>query len=295
MRCKVCREKAEIYLRSHNIALCRGDFIDFFERRVKKVIEEWRMLTHTDRVLVAVSGGKDSLGLLHLLKKLDYNVTGYYINLGIDEYSDVSLEKVKEFSEARGISIIVEDLRVAWGRGMGEVAKEVRRPPCSLCGMVKRYLMNRAAGKFSVIATGHNLDDEASTLLGNLFRWEGGYLGRQSPALEQKGGLKKRVKPLSFTTERESAAYAFMEGIDYILEECPLATGATSLFYKEILNQVEERMPGTRSRFLKGFLDFQGEHLRKEKENALRPCARCGYLTTAGVCNFCRLEEKIRR
>ena len=147
------------------------------------------MLSPTDRVLVAVSGGKDSLGLLHLLKKLNYNVTGYHINVGVDGYSDLSLKKVREFSRAKGIPIMVEDIRVRWDKGIGEVAKEVRRPPCSLCGMVKRYLMNRAAAEFDAIATGHNLDDEAATLLGNLLRWEVGYLGRQSPVLEQKDGL----------------------------------------------------------------------------------------------------------
>lgn len=295
MKCKVCREKAEISLRSHNIALCRGDFIHFFERRVKRSIKEWRMFTPTDKLLVAVSGGKDSLGLLHLLRKLNYGVTGYYIHLGIDGYSDVSLDKVQEFSRTRGIPIMVEDVTVKWGKGIGEVAKAVRRAPCSVCGMVKRYLMNRAAAEFDVIATGHNLDDEVATLQGNLLRWEGEYLGRQSPVLQQRGGLKKRVKPLSFTSERESAAYTFMEGIDYVMEECPLARGATSLFYKEVFSQIEERMPGTKSRFLKGFLTFQEKHLREEKEEALRSCARCGYLTTAEVCNFCRLDEKVGR
>jgi len=294
MKCKVCKDKAEIYLRSHNIALCRNDFINFFERRVKRSIEKWKMFTHGDKILVAVSGGKDSLGLLHLLQKLEYDVTGYYINLGIDGYSDVSQNKVKAFSHSRGILIIIEDIRVAWDSGIGELAKRVRRPPCSLCGMVKRYLMNRAAVKFDVMATGHNQDDETATLLGNLLRWDEGYLARQSPVLKQKGSLKKRVKPLSFITERESAAYALMEGIDYIMEECPLAKRATSLFYKGILNQLEERMPGAKSRFFNGFLEYQKSHPLVEEEEPLVACVRCGYLTTSEVCNFCRLEEKIK-
>lgn len=295
MQCKICREKAEIHLRSHNIALCRRDFITFFERKVKRSIASWKMFTPTDKVLVAVSGGKDSLGLLHLLKKLDYRVTGYFIHLGIDGYSDLSLEKVRQSSKARGIPIIVEEVRAQWGKGIGPVAKEVRRSPCSLCGMVKRYLMNSAAKDFDVIATGHNLGDEAATLLGNVLRWEVGYLSRQSPVLEQKNGLQKKVKPLGFVTERESAAYAFMEGIDYVMEECPLATGATSLFYKDILTRIEEGMPGTMPRFFKGFLKFQREYLREEQEEDLKPCVLCGYVTTAEICNFCRVEEKLRR
>ena len=295
MRCKTCKEKAEIYLASHNTALCRRDFINYFERRVKRSIEQWRMFTSRDKVLVAVSGGKDSLGLLHLLKKLDYRVTGYHIHLGIDGYSDRSLEKVQVFAGARSIPIIVEDVRVQWGKGIGAAAKEVGRPPCSLCGMVKRYLMNSAAKEFDVIVTGHNLGDEAATLLGNVLRWEVGYLSRQSPVLEQKDGLQKRVKPLGFVTERESAAYTFMEGIDFVMEECPLATGATSLFYKDILTRIEESMPGTMPRFLKGFLKFQRKYLREEQKKDLKPCVRCGYVTTAEVCNFCRVEEKLRR
>jgi uncharacterized protein (TIGR00269 family) len=294
MKCKICKDKAEIYLRSYNLALCREDFIHFFERKVKRSIEQWKMFTRKEKILVAVSGGKDSLGLLHLLGKLGYDVTGYYINLGIDGYSDVSQNKVKEFSRSSGIMILIEDVRVSWGTGIGDLAKKVRRPPCSLCGMVKRYLMNRAAVEFDAMATGHNQDDETATLLGNLLRWDKGYLARQSPVLKEKRGLKKRVKPLSFITERESAAYALMEGIDYIMEECPLAKGATSLFYKGILNQLEEKMPGTKSRFLKGFLEYQRNHPLIEEEEELVACKRCGSLTTSEVCNFCRLEDKIK-
>ena len=292
MKCRMCGGKAEIHLRSHNIALCRKDFVKFFERRLLRTVRRFQMFGPGDRVLVAVSGGKDSLGLLHALKKLGYEVAGYHLHLGIDGYSDRSLEKVEAFARKQKVEVRVERVEEILGCTIVEAARRLRRPTCSVCGTVKRYLFNRAAGDFDELATGHNLDDEAATLLGNILHWQEGYLERQGPVLDEVGGFRKKVKPLSFTSEYETAAYAFFEGIDYIVEECPHSTGATSIFYKDVLSRIEEEMPGTKIRFLDGFYEFRKEHL-EPGEVPLHPCARCGYPTTGEVCNFCKLKERL--
>jgi len=292
LKCRICGSKAEVHLRSHNIALCREDFVKFFERRLLRTVRRFRMFGHQDRVLVAVSGGKDSLGLLHALKKLGYKVAGYHIYLDIDGYSERSLERVEAFARMEEVEIRVEGVEEALGCTIVEASEKLRRPICSLCGTVKRYLMNRAAEEFDVLATGHNLDDEAATLLGNLLHWQEGYLERQGPVLKEGDGFRRKVKPLSFTAEYETAVYAFLEGIDYIVEECPYARGATSIFYKDVLGRIEEKMPGTKIRFLGGFYKFRGEHL-KPMDVPLRLCTMCGYPTTGEVCNFCKLKERL--
>jgi len=292
MRCRMCGQPAVLRLRAYRLNLCPRCLREFVTRRVQKAIKEYRLLEPGEKVMVAVSGGKDSLSLWDLLDRLGYPTLGFYINLGIGEYSERSEEMVRSFAEARGLEVHVERVRDHfYGLGIPELSRLDHRPPCSLCGMVKRYLMNKVALEGGwVLATGHNLDDEAATLLGNVLDWKEGYLARQSPRLEASPGFARRVKPLVLCTEREMAAYAITSGIQYILEECPFSHGATSLFYKDLLNQLEERSPGAKLRFYRNFLKVR--HLFRIEEPHLNPCKACGYPTTGEICNFCRLRER---
>ncbi len=123
-----------------------------------------------------------------------------------------------------------------------------------------------------------------------------GYLVRQDPALPADGeGLARKIKPFCRIYERETAAYAILQGIDYIEEECPYAKGATSLQYKETLTQMEHDVPGTKLQFYVKFLQAKAEGLFAETAGVpvLQPCATCGQPTIAeGQCSFCRLWER---
>ena len=179
------------------------------------------------------------------------------------------------------------------------VIKQVtRRPPCSGCGLSKRYLMNRVAldHGLPVVATGHNLDDEAATLFGSVMHWRTEALPRQSPALASTHPkLVRRVKPLYRLSERETAAYAFLRRIDYIVEECPFAAGATSIAHKEVLNRMEDASPGAKHNFLFGFLDKARAAFERLEDVSLQECARCGQVTTSTVCAFCKLADQVKR
>jgi len=255
------------------------------------------MVAPTDRVLVAVSGGKDSLALWDLLVRLGYDVDGLYVGLGIGEYSDVSGEYARSFASARGVKLLEVDLRDEYGFDVPTGAKAARRVPCSACGLSKRHLFDKAAldGGYDVVATGHNLDDEAAVLFGNVLRWNTEYLARQLPVLPERAGFPRKVKPLVRLAERETAAYCVLRGIDYQVEECPMAAGNRHLGYKESLNLLEERSPGTKSAFYSEYLD-KASHLfvaaQAEGPDALRVCTSCGAPTSGDVCAFCRLVEK---
>ena len=151
--------------------------------------------------------------------------------------------------------------------------------PCSACGLSKRHLFDQAAidGGYDVVVTGHNLDDEAAVLFGNVLRWQTDYLGRQLPVLPARHGFPRKVKPLVRLGERETAAYCVLRGIDYIVDECPMAAGNKHLGYKESLNAVEATSPGTKHDFYFGFLARASEHFRPEAEGEqadLQPCTR---------------------
>ena len=183
------------------------------------------------------------------------------------------------------------------GMGVPLLSRVLRRAPCSGCGLNKRYLFNKIALErgYSVVATGHNLDDESATLMGNVLRWQRDLLARQSPALESNHPqMVRKVKPLYTLTERETASYCLLRGIDYVVEECPNAKGAHSLLYKDILNRIETESPGTKQQFFQGFLSRMRPALQREEAVDLAACVECGQPTTGEVCSYCRMKNRAR-
>jgi uncharacterized protein (TIGR00269 family) len=286
-------------VRRHNAAFCSDCFLRHCREQVRRAIEQFDMISAGERVLVAVSGGKDSLGLWDLLLHLGYETDGLYLGLGIGEYSAASGRYTRDFAAARGVRLIEVDIPAEHGFDIETAASTVRRSPCGACGLSKRHLFNHhaLAGGYEVVATGHNLDDEAAVLFGNVLRWDAAYLGRQYPVLPAAPGFVRKVKPLVRLSEREMAAYCVLSGIDYIVEECPMAEGNRHLAYKEALNALEQRSPGAKASFLFGFLERAHERFAAdadEERAELTPCLVCGSPTTGEICAFCRLGQRVR-
>ncbi len=298
MKCTVCRGPAVIDLRRHNANFCADHFLRFCRDQVVRAIDEHDMIGPGERVLVAVSGGKDSLALWDLLVQLGYDTEGMTIGLGIGDYSAASTEAAVGFAEDRDLTLHRIDLRRDYDYDIPTASAVTRRAPCSSCGLSKRHLIDKAAldGRYDVVATGHNLDDEAAVLLGNVLHWHTEYLGRQQPVLAERAGFPRKVKPLVRLAERETAAYCVLQDIDYIVEECPMAEGNRHLRYKEALNVIEAASPGAKQAFYAGFLARAAARFAPEVGDAqrgLRPCARCGSPTTGEVCAFCRLVDQV--
>jgi uncharacterized protein (TIGR00269 family) len=293
-KCRVCRGPAIIDLPRHNANFCGEHLIQLCRRQVVKAIEDFDMLRPGDRILVAVSGGKDSLAVWDLLADLGYQADGLYLGLGIGDYSDDSGRYATAFAAERGLTLRALDLRDEYGYDIPTASRATGRVPCSACGLSKRHLFDRAAldGGYDVVVTGHNLDDEAAVLLGNTLRWDVEYLARQLPALPARAGMPRKVKPLVRLTERETAAWCIVRGIDYQVEECPMAAGNRHLGYKATLNDLEARSPGSKASFYLGFLERMAPLLAGRAlagADAVGACSRCGGPTTSDVCAFCRL------
>jgi tRNA-5-methyluridine54 2-sulfurtransferase len=297
MKCRVCRGPAVIDVRRHNAAFCGEHFVHHCQEQTRRAIKSHSMIGPDDRVLVAVSGGKDSLALWDLLLDLGHRADGLYLGLGIGEYSSASYDAAAAYASERSLHLHTVDLSGDYGFDIPGAAAATRRAPCGSCGLSKRHLFNQVAldHGYDVVATGHNLDDEAAVLLGNVLRWDVSYLGRQFPILPAGPGFVRKVKPLYRLGERETAAYCVLRGIDYQVEECPMAEGNRHLGYKAVLNELEDRSPGSKAAFLFGFLERVHDRLAEETDGeraALQPCTTCGSPTPGEVCAFCRLQER---
>jgi uncharacterized protein (TIGR00269 family) len=311
MKCRVCGQKAVINMRQHKLSLCKNHYLEWIPEQTERFIEKYEMFTREEKVLVAVSGDKDSLSLWDILQRLDVQADGLYICLGIDDirpqtdvdlrYSYESQCLTENFAAERNLKLHIVDVQKEYGATIPEFALKSQRgrgKPCSVCGLVKRHVMNRVARDFGydVLATGYNLDDETAVLFGNTLTWAGEYLLRQGPMLPGIPGLACKVKPLIRIYEREMLAYALLRGIEYIYDECPFSVGSTSILYKQLLNRLESEHPGAKQSFYQYFLKVHKSGFltgREEIQTELHLCPNCGQPTSApGLCSFCRMVSQ---
>lgn len=296
MKCTRCKIPAVVALPSHHAAFCTDCFLLFARRLVERAIKEHDMFTMDDRILVAISGGKDSLALAWQLKELGYDISGLHIDLGIPESSPIARGYSERFCAKHGIELHVLEM-AALGLAMGEVKRRVKRPICSVCGQTKRYFFNKFAMEngFTVLATGHNLDDETARLMANVMRWDVEYLSDQGPVMPAENGFAKKVKPLFRMSEFETANLCFLAGVDYGHAPCPYSSKASFPIYKHMLADLEDIQPGRKIHFYDGFLarGRAGFAQNEEQSAPVMPCTKCGYPTSAGECGVCRLKERM--
>jgi uncharacterized protein (TIGR00269 family) len=298
--CLICKTKgtkkeADIYLPAHRLPICKEHYLDWVVKRVEETIKEFRMIKRDDRILVAVSGGKDSLALWDILIKLGYEADGFYINLGIGEYSEDSKELAIKFSKEINRTLHIISLKDEI-LPIPKLKEKFNKPTCSVCGTVKRYYMNKKAKElgYNVLATGHNLDDEVAVLFKNVLTWDINYLSRQYPVLEEEDGFVRKVKPLCRMSEKEMALYSFFRGIEYIEYECPFAEGASTIETKKFISALEEKSPGMKLQFYNSFLKRVYPLMKdKDQKVILKSCKICGEPSVNDTCSVCNMKLKI--
>lgn len=296
MKCSICAGVGHVRLPHFNLKLCNEHFLQVVERRVERAIRKFNMFNRTSRVLVAVSGGKDSLSLWHMLHRLGYPSDALFIRLGNSAVVEAAQALVQKAAGSLPGKLHVLDATTYFsGASVQQVAQTLRRPVCAVCGLTRRYLMNKFACEhgYDVVATGHNLTDEATALLGNLLHWQDGYLQRQWPVLPKiHPQFVTKVKPMTLNYEQDIKLYATLRSIEHLEQSCPFATGATSRLYKRLLIELEKEQPGITAAFYMGYIrrgKMQHAHVQ------LQACQQCGYPTTTGTCAFCRLVEQFNR
>lgn len=309
MKCTVCKGPATIRMPRHNAHFCETHFISHVQKQLKRVIRHFRMFPPGAKLLLAVSGGKDSMALWDLLLEGGYKVDAVHINGGFGPFSEASEKALREYASHRNSSgdaeaapVRVYSFRELVGADFETALLAARMPPCSLCGLTKRYMLNRLAleGNYYALVTGHNLDDETAFLLGNLLHGQTGYLAKQQPVLPPRPGFARKVKPLVRLTDRDMELYARLRAVPCHAGACPHSEGAVSHVHKDVLQQIDHTFPGTKGSFYFQFLEKIRPALDAwnsgDVDSNHRRCLRCGYPTRRdGLCQFCELQEKLEK
>lgn len=275
MNCETCGAKAVMARPGR----CKEHFIEDFERRVHDTIKRFTLIQDGETICVAASGGKDSLALLHVLKD-HHPIEALSVDEGIAGYRDQTLDDLRSYCDAHSIPLRIvsfEDL------GAKRLDAETHDHPCSVCGVLRRKALLEYAHDYDLLATGHNLDDEAQTILMNLLRNNDTLNARIGPRIE-RGDLPARIKPFYLTPEREVRAYCLLQGITTNFSECPNVVKSFRWRVGEHLSELERDVPGAKRNIVERFLQQQFED-----DEELSTCPRCNGPSSSGVCQACSL------
>jgi len=294
-----------VFVRQANLPLCEEHFISWFERKVERTIRRYDLIRPGDKVLVAVSGGKDSMALLCVLKKLSgcmgFEIEGVTLDLGIkgNSYSARSVETAEKAAEELGVKFHVVSIKDRYGFDLDDAVRKVRRPPCSICGLLKRYALTDVAREmdFDALATGHTLNDMARFVLASFMSGAFSELVRLTPAsASELPGVPRRIKPFYESLEEHIRTYADLRGLAYMEDGCPYANTAPTDRLRAFLEEMEARSPGTMHAMVRNYLKYLRPALASYLEDELpplRPCSRCGLPSSGELCSFCRLRDRV--
>ena len=297
-----CNEKPIIQLPAGE-KLCRNHFTGYFEGKVFRTIRQFELLDKEENLGVALSGGKDSLTVLHILSRLSkqnpkIRISAIAIDEGIHGYRDKTLAKAKEFCREKDIALHVFSYKEELGLTLDEMLKILKVKPCTVCGIFRRYLLNKKSRelKLTKLATGHNLDDECQSILMNQLKNNIDASARLGPkvGLLQDEKFVQRIKPLYLCTEKEATTYAFVNGLLDEFNECPNVPQSFRAQVRDTLNDLENKFPGTKYSVVNSFLQVLPLLKQKFKNEAIKACLRCSEPSANDLCNACVYLEKLK-
>lgn len=274
-----------------------------FEKRFRATIRDFKMIKKDERIAIALSGGKDSVVLMHLLAKLQkdlpFELVAVTIDEGIANYRSKTLDVAEREAKKLGLEHKVFSFKKETDLTLDDIMQKKKESiPCSYCGVIRRYLINKGAKAVEAdkVAVGHNLDDIAQTVLMNIMRNEPMRLARLADPLVEDEKLIPRIRPLMRSPEKEIAIYSMVNGIEIHFDECPYARHAFRAHVREQLNESEERYPGTKFKIVNSLLSMH-PILKKGLEDTkleMKYCKNCKEPSGQEVCMFCSMLEDIR-
>jgi len=307
-RCGHCNQSSvAIRQQSTQEALCRECFFKSFEESVHRTIVDAGLFKRGEKVAVAVSGGKDSTVLAHVMHKLneerDYglNLALLAVDEGIQGYRDDSLETVKRNEMQYSIPLKVVSYKEIYGWSMDEIAKLIgKKSNCTFCGVFRRQALDRGASliKANKICTGHNADDCAETVLMNILRGDVARLTRSADVMTASSeSMMPRCKPLMYCYEKDIVMYAHFNKLDYFSTECLYSPNAYRGRARELIKQLETADPRKILDIIHSATQFNllPQFVGGSNHSAPGKCTRCGFMSNNDVCKACVLLEGLEK
>lgn len=299
--CDLCNRDAVTFVRYNGTHLCAEHFMRYVDRRVKREIRKQIDVERGDKIAVAVSGGKDSMVALKMLSSVFNGVNGVEVHAitideGIEGYRPPSVDIVRRFCEQNDVVFHLRSFSEL-GVTMDAIAPvSGSSSPCTYCGVFRRMLMNEEARNIGAryLATGHNLDDAAQSIMMNFVRGDVERLARMAPHKHVQPGLIPRFMPLREIPEKETLLYALVSGMEFWDGVCPYWEAALRNQYRSIVDDLEDRSPGARFGILSSFDQIRPMLWSNMPQSNLHPCPRCGEPTVGDSCKSCQLLDKAR-
>jgi len=278
-------------------------FISNFERTVRGTIRKYDLIDRKDKIIVACSGGKDSTTALYLLNKFRYNVEAFMIDLRIGNWSKTNRDNLEKFCKDNKIKLHVIDIQRELGYSMcyirSVIKSKTKLKNCTVCGVLRRWLVNRKARKLGAtkLVTGHNLDDEAQTILMNMFKKNIKLsigLGPKSGVIQDKKFVQ-RIKPLYFLPEKDIEKYSKIMKFPVQYKRCPCISEAFRKDIRALLNKLEKRIIEIKSNIVMSFLDTLPVLKKTYKTNEkLKYCKICTEPSRDDICYACKLIKMLK-
>ncbi len=302
LKCSFCRKGETFYIRSYEgVGLCHKCLKKNIEDRVRRTISKYRMLKPNDHIAVAVSGGKDSLSLLTIFRKIikrfpRSRLTAVTVDEGIAGYRDEAIRIAKNYYKEHSIKYEVTSFEELFQIKLDELVKGKQElSPCSYCGVLRRRAINLAAKKVGadVVATAHNLDDEVQTIMLNIVHGDVNRISRVKPVLKDPNGrFLRRIKPICEIPEKEVALYAYESGIEFQSVPCPYMATSLRNDMRSMLNRMEIKHPGTKYTIFRSTERLKAALRRYTAKTELKNCRYCGEPTTTEICQVCKILKK---
>lgn len=299
--CSHCDKPSVIDIKYAGRTYCKDHFCKMLWSRFRKTIRDNGLFVKGQNVGVALSGGKDSTVLLYLMHKiaryLDLDLTAITIDEGIKGYREGGLKLSKKMCKDLDVPQVVVPFKKEFGHTLDQIARKHKDvSACYYCGVFRRYLINKTAREngLDVLSTGHNLDDEAQSILMNLMRGNSSKMFRIGAKVGIRGfdQFVPRVKPLRDMPEREIAVYALLKGYPADFHsDCPYVRDSFRDSVRDHLNQLESEFPGTKIAILRTFDQFKAA--KADDAPLPQECPRCGELTSSEVCKACKILETL--
>jgi uncharacterized protein (TIGR00269 family) len=306
--CTLCGRNEAVFGRSYSGEnLCGRCFCRTVEDRVRKTISRYEMLGPKDRIMVAVSGGKDSVTLLHILAKLekafpDVVLCAGTVDEGIREYRDEALRIAEGSCRKLGVEHVVTSFKELFGYELDEIVELIRGrgesglTPCSYCGVLRRKALNTLAREAGVdkLVIAHSLDDETQTMLLNVIHGDPMRIARSKPVLDVvHPKFVQRVKPLCMVPEKEVVFYAYLKGIKFQSIPCPYAQTALRNDIRTMLNRMEHKHAGTLFTVFNSIEKIRPALEASAEEVKLQDCRLCGEPTVGDLCRACQMLQEL--